>query len=202
MRVRDGSDRRVRGPDDGQGDEGTLEAAGQRLGQKGRAAGLHLVLATQRPDAKVVSPLVKANVQLKVELKVSTRKNSEVILDEGGARDLLGRGDLFAGGPVPVRRLQSPLAADAAGEWSRDAQLVSARDRAVAAGFSSAYAALAVGWTEEDMGVDPADAAELASHRAAGPALHVVEAVYWARKALQLSDTRVKRIIRDAVVAR
>jgi S-DNA-T family DNA segregation ATPase FtsK/SpoIIIE len=86
-----------------------LEAAVQKLGQKGRAAGLHLVLATQRPDAKVVSPLVKANLQLKVALKVSTRKNSEVILDEGGAQNLLGRGDLFVGGPVPVRRLQSPL---------------------------------------------------------------------------------------------
>jgi len=90
----------------------TLEVAVQRLGQKGRAAGLHLMLATQRPDAKVVSPLVKANLQLKIALKVSTATNSQVILDQSGAQNLLGRGDLFVGGAVPVRRLQSPLASD------------------------------------------------------------------------------------------
>lgn len=86
-----------------------LELAVRRLGQKGRAAGIHLILATQRPDAKVVTPLIKANLQLKVALKATTGVNSKVILDETGAECLIGHGDMLIGGSVPVQRLQGPL---------------------------------------------------------------------------------------------
>jgi len=86
-----------------------LETAIQRLGQKGRAAGIHLILATQRPDAKVVTPLIKANLQLKVALKVTTVSNSNIILDQPGAECLIGKGDMLIGGSVPVNRLQGPI---------------------------------------------------------------------------------------------
>ncbi|MDM8522669.1 DNA translocase FtsK [Desulfococcaceae bacterium HSG8] len=86
-----------------------LEVSIQRLGQKGRAAGVHLILATQRPDAKVVTPIIKANLQLKVALKVTTSSNSIIILDQTGAEYLIGHGDMMIGGSVPVQRLQGPL---------------------------------------------------------------------------------------------
>ncbi|MCI5188814.1 MAG: Dna2/Cas4 domain-containing protein [Candidatus Electrothrix sp. AS4_5] len=82
----------------------------QRLCQKGRAAGFHVILSTQRPDAKVVTPLIKANLQLKIALKVTTSTNSNVILDTKGAENLMGNGDMLVGGAVPLIRLQGPLA--------------------------------------------------------------------------------------------
>jgi len=87
-----------------------LELAIQRLGQKGRAAGIHLILATQRPDAKVVTPLIKANLQLKIALKVTTASNSNIILDQSGAECLIGKGDMLIGGSIPIARLQGAIA--------------------------------------------------------------------------------------------
>lgn len=86
-----------------------LDAVVQRIGQKGRAAGYHLVLATQRPDAKTVSSLIKANLQLRIALKVASGTNSQVILDEKGAESLQGHGDMLATGPFATVRLQGPL---------------------------------------------------------------------------------------------
>ncbi len=88
---------------------GRLEEVVQRIGQKGRAAGYHLILATQRPDAKVVTPIIKANLQLKIALKVTSASNSRIILDEGGAEYLIGHGDMLVGGSIPLERLQGPL---------------------------------------------------------------------------------------------
>jgi S-DNA-T family DNA segregation ATPase FtsK/SpoIIIE len=89
-----------------------LELFVQRICQKGRAAGIHLILATQRPDAKVVTGIIKANLQLRVALKVTSKANSQIILGEGvsQAQYLLGHGDLLVGGSVPLQRLQAPLA--------------------------------------------------------------------------------------------
>jgi S-DNA-T family DNA segregation ATPase FtsK/SpoIIIE len=86
-----------------------LETSIQRLGQKGRAAGIHLILSTQRPDARVVTPIIKANLQLKVALKVTSAANSSIILDTPGAEYLIGHGDMLIGGSVPLQRLQGPL---------------------------------------------------------------------------------------------
>ncbi len=86
-----------------------LEQAIQRIGQKGRAAGVHLILSTQRPDSKVITPLIKANLQLKIALKVTSVKNSMIILDEPGAECLLGKGDLLVGGSFSIQRLQGPM---------------------------------------------------------------------------------------------
>ncbi len=79
-----------------------------RLAQKGRAAGIHLVLATQRPDAKVVSPLVKANLPLKVCLRVTSHTNSRIILGETGGEVLLGKGDLLCDQGTGLVRAQAP----------------------------------------------------------------------------------------------
>ncbi|MCF8086211.1 MAG: PD-(D/E)XK nuclease family protein [Desulfohalobiaceae bacterium] len=86
-----------------------LETSVQRLGQKGRAAGVHLLLSTQRPDANIITPAIKANLQLTVALKVTNSSNSRVILNEAGAERLVGYGDMLVGGSVPVQRLQGPL---------------------------------------------------------------------------------------------
>ncbi len=67
-----------------------------RLGAKARAAGVHLVLATQRPDRETVPPSLKANLGGKIALRVSSAVNSRVILDAAGAERLLGKGDLYA----------------------------------------------------------------------------------------------------------
>ncbi len=86
-----------------------LEKSVQRLGQKGRAAGIHIILATQRPDAKVVTPIIKANLVLKVALKVATASNSSIILDQSGAEYLIGMGDMLIAGNLYLERLQGPL---------------------------------------------------------------------------------------------
>lgn len=64
----------------------------QRLAGKARAAGIHLILSTQRPDNTVISPLLRANLGAKIALRVDKKSNSEIILDEGGAEHLLGQG--------------------------------------------------------------------------------------------------------------
>jgi S-DNA-T family DNA segregation ATPase FtsK/SpoIIIE len=89
--------------------KGLTESGIQRLCQMGRAAGFHIILSTQRPDAKVVTPLIKANLQLKVALKVTTAANSQIIIDQPGAERLIGKGDMLIGGALPVARLQGAL---------------------------------------------------------------------------------------------
>lgn len=81
----------------------------KRLGAKARAAGVHLVLATQRPDRDVVPPLLKTNLGGKVALRVATQTNSRIILDEGGAEKLLGKGDLLANLGHGLVRAQAPM---------------------------------------------------------------------------------------------
>jgi FtsK/SpoIIIE family/FtsK alpha domain/PD-(D/E)XK nuclease superfamily len=85
----------------------TFEELVARIAAKGRAAGIHLLLATQRPDRNVVTGLIKANLPLKICLKVTSSTNSQIVLDEPGADQLLGRGDLLCNAGRGLVRAQS-----------------------------------------------------------------------------------------------
>ncbi|ARD45852.1 DNA translocase FtsK [Colwellia sp. PAMC 21821] len=77
-----------------------------RIAQKARAAGIHLILATQRPSADVITGLIKANIPTRMALRVQSRIESRIILDQQGADQLLGMGDMFylpPGEAVPIR---------------------------------------------------------------------------------------------------
>jgi S-DNA-T family DNA segregation ATPase FtsK/SpoIIIE len=83
-----------------------IEAAVQRLAQMARAAGIHLIMATQRPSVDIVTGTIKANFPTRISFKVASKIDSRTILNEQGAEQLLGQGDmLFAGssGGLPVR---------------------------------------------------------------------------------------------------
>lgn len=81
------------------------------LSQKGRAAGIHLILATQRPDVKVITGTIKANIPARMALKTTSQIDSRTILDSSGAEDLLGNGDMLymASDNPRLLRLQAPF---------------------------------------------------------------------------------------------
>ena len=92
-----------------------LEMLIVRIAQKGRAAGIHLVLATQRPEVKVITGLIKANIPGRIAFAVGSQMDSRIMLDQGGAEKLLGKGDMLLlttemmGKP---RRIQGAFASD------------------------------------------------------------------------------------------
>jgi S-DNA-T family DNA segregation ATPase FtsK/SpoIIIE len=92
----------------GKDEKKEFEALVVRLAAKGRAAGIHLVLATQRPDRSVLTGLIKANLPLRVCLRVINATNSSIVLDETGGEKLLGRGDLLCDRGKGIERAQSP----------------------------------------------------------------------------------------------
>jgi DNA segregation ATPase FtsK/SpoIIIE, S-DNA-T family len=90
-----------------------IEAAVQRLAQMARAAGIHLIMATQRPSVDIVTGTIKANFPTRISYKVASKFDSRTILNEQGAEQLLGQGDmLFANGMGRMLRVHGPFVSD------------------------------------------------------------------------------------------
>jgi S-DNA-T family DNA segregation ATPase FtsK/SpoIIIE len=91
-----------------------VETAVARLAQKARAAGMHVILATQRPSVDVITGIIKANFPTRIAFRVSQKVDSRTILDEQGAEHLLGRGDMLVkmNGTNETRRVQCPFVSE------------------------------------------------------------------------------------------
>jgi S-DNA-T family DNA segregation ATPase FtsK/SpoIIIE len=118
-----------------------VEVAVARLAQKARAAGMHVILATQRPSVDVITGMIKANFPTRIAFRVAQKVDSRTILDEQGAEHLLGKGDMLVklNGTNETRRVQCPFCAEdevqrvtdmlrAQGEPQYDESIVKARD--------------------------------------------------------------------------
>ncbi|MEK9646515.1 MAG: FtsK/SpoIIIE domain-containing protein, partial [Alphaproteobacteria bacterium] len=94
-----------------------VEAAVQRLAQMARAAGIHLIMATQRPSVDVITGTIKANFPTRISFQVTSKIDSRTILGEGGAEQLLGQGDmLYMAGGGRISRVHGPFVSDEAVE--------------------------------------------------------------------------------------
>jgi S-DNA-T family DNA segregation ATPase FtsK/SpoIIIE len=90
-----------------------IESSVQRLAQMARAAGIHLIMATQRPSVDVVTGTIKANFPTRISFKVASKVDSRTILNEQGAEQLLGQGDmLYSGGSGQCVRIHGPFVSD------------------------------------------------------------------------------------------
>ena len=90
-----------------------IEVLIQRLSQKSRAAGIHLIMATQRPSVDVITGVIKANMPTRISFHVTSRIDSRTILGEQGAEQLLGKGDmLFKASSRPITRVHGPFVSD------------------------------------------------------------------------------------------
>ena len=90
-----------------------VENAIQRLAQMARAAGLHIIMATQRPSVDVITGVIKANFPTRISFQVTSKIDSRTILGEGGAEQLLGMGDmLYMAGGGQIKRVHGPFVAD------------------------------------------------------------------------------------------
>jgi DNA segregation ATPase FtsK/SpoIIIE, S-DNA-T family len=91
-----------------------VEASVARLAQKARAAGMHVILATQRPSVDVITGMIKANFPTRIAFRVAQKVDSRTILDEQGAEHLLGRGDMLVkmNGSNDTRRVQCPFCSE------------------------------------------------------------------------------------------
>jgi S-DNA-T family DNA segregation ATPase FtsK/SpoIIIE len=90
-----------------------IEAAVQRLAQMARAAGIHLIMATQRPSVDIVTGTIKANFPTRISYKVASKFDSRTILNQQGAEQLLGEGDmLFSNGAGRTLRVHGPFVSD------------------------------------------------------------------------------------------
>jgi len=90
-----------------------IEGAIQRLAQMARAAGIHLIMATQRPSVDVITGVIKANLPTRISFAVTSRIDSRTILGEQGAEQLLGKGDmLYKPNTDPVKRVHGPFVSD------------------------------------------------------------------------------------------
>src|ERR1700741_2577455 len=90
-----------------------IEQAVQRLAQMARAAGIHVIMATQRPSVDVITGTIKANFPTRISFQVTSKIDSRTILNEGGAEQLLGMGDmLYMAGGGRITRVHGPFVSD------------------------------------------------------------------------------------------
>jgi S-DNA-T family DNA segregation ATPase FtsK/SpoIIIE len=90
-----------------------IETAVQRLAQKARASGIHLIMATQRPSVDIITGTIKANFPTRISFKVASKIDSRTILNEQGAEQLLGQGDmLYTSGAGQMLRVHGPFVSD------------------------------------------------------------------------------------------
>jgi S-DNA-T family DNA segregation ATPase FtsK/SpoIIIE len=90
-------------------DRKTIEGLLKRVAQKGRAAGIHLIVATQKPSAEVISTVIRSNLPAQLALRVKSASDSRIILDESGAETLAGKGDGFLKTAKGMTRVQSAM---------------------------------------------------------------------------------------------
>ncbi len=100
-----------------------LEMLIVRIAQKGRASGIHLVLATQRPEVKVITGLIKANIPGRIAFAVGSQMDSRIMLDQGGAEKLLGKGDMLL---LTTEMMGKPRRIQ--GAWSSDEDIAKVTD--------------------------------------------------------------------------
>jgi DNA segregation ATPase FtsK/SpoIIIE-like protein len=79
----------------------------KRLAQKARAAGIHVIVATQKPSAEIISTSIRSNLPAQIALRVKTSQDSRIIMDETGAETLAGKGDAFFRDGKTTRRVQA-----------------------------------------------------------------------------------------------
>ena len=97
-----------------------IEGAVQRLAQMARAAGIHVIMATQRPSVDVITGTIKANFPTRISFQVTSKIDSRTILGEQGAEQLLGQGDmLYMAGGGRIQRVHGPFVSDAGGGGHR-----------------------------------------------------------------------------------
>lgn len=94
--------------------KGDVETSIARIAQKGRASGIHIVIATQRPSTNIITGVIKANLPTRIAFKVGSGVDSRVILDQNGAESLLGRGDMLfvPPGSANIERIQGAMVSD------------------------------------------------------------------------------------------
>jgi len=168
-----------------------VEAAVARLAQKARAAGMHVILATQRPSVDVITGVIKANFPTRIAYRVSQKVDSRTILDEQGAEHLLGMGDMLIkmNGTNDTKRVQCPWVSEeevqrvtdflrTQGEPSYDDNILRARD-------------------DEDDEDSDADAAEDAMYQDAVNLVRETQrcSTSWLQRKLQLGYNRAARIV-------
>jgi S-DNA-T family DNA segregation ATPase FtsK/SpoIIIE len=124
------------------GSEGAFESTASRIAAMGRSAGVHLVIATSRPDARIVSGSLKANISGRLAFRVCQEVDSRTLLDEYGAEELLGHGDaLLNDGKGALVRLQIPYIRDEAITRIVDSAIARYPGRQCADGIASTTAA-------------------------------------------------------------
>ena len=170
-----------------------IEVLIQRLSQKSRAAGIHLIMATQRPSVDVITGVIKANLPTRISFKVTSRIDSRTILGEQGAEQLLGKGDmLYMAGGKQLTRIHGPFVSDdevrrVADHWRQQGQpdyVQSVTEEPEDGGFALE-------------GIGPADSAEDAQYRKACQLVFESQkaSTSWLQRQLRIGYNSAARLI-------